>query len=243
MSRIELIKDTLSKETAQARHDFAVVTGNPIQPKPAVYKDIETGIIYSHIVGAMAWPAADPGAVFVFGILSPENNSGKPRVDLLCYREHKSVASLVDAMVGTRKQFGYGLAEEILQQWIGDTERYQPIVVKKSVGLELRYGPDKGLYVREPADYKERYAFPLYMRQLRAALKEKVLNLNGEAILIGRLQSFQPQEAEKGHLIDFPAVGMLGAVVHTLMIETPWQEEIEMQENEYETEFEYEDSL
>ena len=105
------------------------------------------------------------------------------------------------------------------------------------MGLELRHGPDKGLYVREPADFKERYAFPLYMRQLRAALKEKALNINGETILVGRLQAFQPDEAEKGRIIDFPAVGMLGAVVHTLMIEMPWQEEILLPGNEYENNF------
>ena len=226
--RIQIIEDKLSRETAQARHDFGVVTGNPIRPKPSVFEDTRTGIIYNHIAGAMAWPTAEPGCIFIVGILSTESNGGRPRLDVIEFQEHPTVSGLVDAMVRIRQDFGHGLDDHTLRQWVGDPERYQPILVKRSVSLEMRQGYDRGLYVREPAEFKDRYAFPLYMRQLRAALKEKVLNLNSHAGLLGRLQSFPHDAVEKGDLHDHPAVGMLGAFVHTLMIETPWQEEMDL---------------
>ncbi|MBI9090155.1 MAG: hypothetical protein JEZ12_13145 [Desulfobacterium sp.] len=220
MSRIRIVRDKHIQGTEQARHDWADVTGQDIQLKQSIYLDTETDRAYSHIAGAMIYPGIEPGCLMVMGI------QPGPKLDVLEYQEHGAVLDLIKAMVEIRYEWGYGKAKRVLQQWIGDPDRYQPVVAKVSQALEAKGGYDRGLYIREPADFQEQYAFPLYMRQLHAALNEKVLHLNGQKDLISRLQAFQPDMAEKGKLYDFPAVGLLGAFTHTMMVETPWQEDM-----------------
>jgi hypothetical protein len=220
MTRIKIIRDDYIQWTRQARHDWADVTGQEIQLRPSIFLDTKTDVSYSHIAGAMAYPGIEPGCLIIMGIRQG------PKLDVLEYQEHGAVLDLIEATVSIRYQFAYGKERRILQQWVGDPDRYQPVVAKISQALEAKDGYDRGLYIREPADFQEKYAFPLYMRQLHAALAEKILNINNQTALINRLQAFQPDMAEKGKLYDFPAVGMLGAFTHTMMVETPWQEDV-----------------
>lgn len=222
MSRIQIIRDEHIQDTEQARHDWADVTGQDIELTQSIYLDTKTDQTYSHIAGAIAYASADhPGCLIIAGI------GPGPKVDILAYEEHMSVFDLIKAVVAIRAEFGFGLAKRILRQWVGDPERFQPLIAKSSQALEAKGGYDFGLYIREPADFKEHYAFPLYIRQLYAALAEKVLPApHDHAALMNRLQAFQPDQAEKGKLYDYPAVGMLGAFIHTLMVETPWLEDV-----------------
>ena len=219
---IRIIEDEHITGTRQARHDWAEVTGKEIELKPAIMLDTRTGWRYCHITGAIAYPAIEPGCVIVMGVQSePE-----PTFTVLEYREFENICELIDAIIDLRILYGYGKHGSILQQWIGDPDRYLTLMSKCSQSLEKTYGHDKGLYIRGPADWQEQYAFPMYMRQIHTALSQKMLRLNKHIELINRLQAFQPQDADKGKIQDFPAVGMLGAMTHTIMIEKPWEQDV-----------------
>ncbi len=222
MKKIEIITDEHKEGTRQARFDFAEVTGKTIELKPAIFREKQTGHEFCHIVGALAYPGIEPGCVMIFGI-----QAGPLKFRLLEYREHTSVFDLITDVVTTRNYYGYGHHSAILQQWIGDPERYLSIVVKISTAIEQKSGHDKGLYIREPADWAEKHAFAMYIRQLYSALSDKLLILQPHTQLINRLQAFQPDSADKGNLADYPAVGMLGGLVHSLMIERPWEQDID----------------
>lgn len=221
MTHIQIISDSHDYATRQARHDWAEVTGQDIELKPTLYRDTRTGSEYCHIAGALAYPGIEPGCIIVLGI----QNTGKGVV--LEYREHMSVFELLEDAILTRKLYRYGEHGGILPSWTGDPDRYQTVAVAASVAIERKIGAGKGLYVIEPVDWGQRHAFPMYIRQLHGALDKKFLDLNGHTDLVSRLQGFQPDSADKGKIEDYPAVGMLGALVHTLMIEKPWEQDID----------------
>lgn len=221
---IEVIRDSYDAETRQARHDWAEVTGEMRELSPAVLLDRRTGWRYSGLVGAIGYPTGmEPGCMIVLGIQSqPE-----PRIVALEYREHRSVYELISDAVSTREQYGFGLHRGIIPDWIGDPDRYQAVIAAASVALEKKIGHNWGLYVREPADWGEQHNFPMYLWQLRSALEKDFLRLNSLTDLISRLQAMSPDAVDKGKTYDFPAVGMLGAAIHTLMIEKPWEQDID----------------
>jgi hypothetical protein len=218
---IQIIRDEHIQGTRQARSDWGKVTGKPITLKPAVFLDTRTGWRYSQIVGAVAYPAIEPGCIIVMGV----SGEPDPAFTVLEYVESTDIYRQIEQIIDIRGKYAYGQHEGILQQWIGDPDRYLTLIAKCSVALEKNKGHDRGLYIREPADWGERHAFPMYVRQIHTALGAKTLRLNGHTDLINRLQSFQPPDADKGKIQDFPAVGMLGALTHTLMIERPWEQD------------------
>jgi hypothetical protein len=150
----------------------------------------------------------------------------KPAFTILEYREHDNIYQMIEQIVvDIRVLYAYGQHDAILQQWLGDPDRYLTLISKCSQTLEKVWGHDRGLYIREPVDWYETHAFSMYVRQTHTALAKKMLRLNKHSDLINRLQAFQPADADKGRSTDFPAVGMLGAMVHTLMIERPWEQD------------------
>jgi hypothetical protein len=218
---IEIIRDSHDAETRQARHDWAEVTGQAMELKPSMIHDLRTGDKYSLITGAIGWPAAlEPGCMIIAGV-------GPERIRVLEFREHRSVYDLIEDVVTTRKAYKYGHFQGILWDWVADPDRFLALVTETSVALENRLGPDRGLYVREPADWFENHVFPLYMWQLRSALEKKSLDLQGHPDLIARLQAIQPDMIDKGKVHDYPAAGMLAALVHTIMTERPWEQNID----------------
>ena len=218
---IQIIEDEHVQGTRQARQDWAEVTGKEIELKPAILLDNRTGHRYSHITGAIAYPALEPGCIIIAGV----QGEPEPRITILEYHEYMSIYLLLSDVVDIRKLYGYGLSDKILDQWIGDQERYLTLISKCNQALE-KQKLDGGIYIREPADWQEQYAFPMYVRQLHAVLGDKQLYLNKHMDLINRLQSFQQADADKGKIQDFPAVGMLGAMTHTIMTEKPWEQDV-----------------
>lgn len=204
-----------------AHEDWAKVTGKELMLKPAVFRHTKTGERYCNIVGGIAYPTAEkPGLVLVIGV----QNEPAVKFKAMETYEDANVFLLIEKAVQIREKYGFGLDSRILPSWYGDQEKFQTLIVKCSETLEKMHGSTAGLYIKDPVDLRERHAFPLYVRQIFDTLKTGRLDLNGNLILTGHLQGFQRHDAEKGKVEDFPAVGLLGGMVHSLQIQQPWLE-------------------
>lgn len=218
---IEIVRDSYNAETRQARHDWAEVTGQMRELKPAIIHDMRTGAKYSSIAGAIGWPTAmEPGCMIIAGV-------GQGAIKVLEFREHQSVYDLIEDVVMTRKEYKHGSFGGILPDWVADPDRYLALVAETSVALETKLGSDRGLYIREPADWYEQHVFPLYMWQLRTALAKKQLHIQDHQGLVGRLQSIPPDIIDKGKVFDYPAVGALAGLTHTIITERTWEQDID----------------
>lgn len=156
---IQIISDSHDAATRQARHDWAEVTGQDIELKPTVFRDIRTGSEYCHIAGALAYPGMEPGCIIVVGI-EPD----PVKVVVLEYMEHMSVFDLLQDAILTRKLYRYGSHGGILPSWTGDPDRYQTVAISASVAIERKVGAGRGLYIIDPVDWRQRHAFPMYVR-------------------------------------------------------------------------------
>lgn len=225
MSVITVEKPEHIKGTLQARTDWAEVTGKELTLKPPIFHH-EDGHTYCNIIGGIAYPAAvdhiiRPGIVIIIGI---EPDPVKFRV--LETFESPSVFDLFTACIDLRLKYGYGEDSRILPNFMGDQEKYQAILLKVSEALEKTQGHDRGLYIKDMVDLRERYALPVYVRQTASALEKGTLEKPTEHIeLVNHLRGFMPESAEKGRVEDFPAVGLLGGMIHSLQIERPWLED------------------
>jgi hypothetical protein len=219
---IQVITDSYNAETRQARHDWAEVTGQMRELKPAQLHDTESGKTYATILGAVGYPAGmEPGCVIVTGVTTA------PEIQILEYTEHTSIYDLFERMVQCRIKYGHGEHQAILPFWYGDPARFLTPVVAVSTEIESKRGPGLGLYIREPVDWEDPHNLPLYMWQLRAALGDGQLSKDMPATLHGRIQSIQPDMIEKGKVKDYPAVGTLAGMVHSILFERPWEQDVD----------------
>ena len=190
--------------------------------KPATFLHKEQEEYYCGFVGGIAYPTAEkPGIVIVIGL----QNDQAVKFKVLDAWENSNVFELITRAVELRGKYGFGLDSRILPSWYGDQEKFQAIIVRVSEALERKTGVGRGLYIKDTVDLRERFAFPLYVRQIFDTLKSKRLDLAGDMILTGHLQGFQRQDSEKGKTEDFPAVGLLGGMVHSLQVQESWLED------------------
>lgn len=224
--KIKIEKPEHISGTAGARRDWAEVTGQELTLRPATFLHIPSKTHYCHIVGGIAYPTATtmeikPGALVIIGV----QNEPEVRYRILESHENNNVFKLIERVVEMRKEYGFGMDSRILPNWYGDQEKYQVLIMKASEALEKAHGINAGLYIRDTIDRQERNAFPLYVRQIFNALETERLDVNHDKILIGHMQALQREDAEKGRVDDFPVVGLLGGMIHSLQIEKPWLED------------------
>jgi len=222
-SAIKIEADEFVQDTEQARHDFAKVTGHEFVLKPAVFLHTETGQRYCNIVGGLAYPtSSEPGVVIILGI----QNVPVVTFNVLDAYEDIDVFVLIEKCIEMRSKWGFWLDSRILPNWYGDQEKFQTLIIKASAVLEQKLGTEQGLYVKDMVDLRNRDAFPLYTRQISNSLLTKTLNINKNGVIISHLQGFDRTDAERGKVQDFPTIGLLGGMVHSLQNEKPWEEDI-----------------
>ena len=169
--------------------------------------------------------AVEPGIVIVAGI----QNEPKILFRILDVFENDNVFELISNCVQMRKKWGFGLDSRILPWWYGDQDKFRALILKTSAALEKVIGYDQGLYIKDLVDLRERHAFPLYIRQLFNARKTGLLekpSLSGFMNIVGYIQGFNRELAEKTKTEDYPAIGLLAGMIHSLQIERPWEEEV-----------------
>ena len=227
-SIIKIEKPEYIKGTRGAREDWAKITGKPLMLKPAVFLHTETGEYFCNIVGGISYPIAvndeiKPGMVIILGI----QNEPTLKFKVLETFESDNVFTLIEQAKEAREKYGFKLDSRILPYWYGDQEKYQTIIIKVSEALEQKDGADRGFYIKDLVDLREKFSFPLYVRQIFNTLTTKTFDINGDAMLTEHLQGFRRSAAEKGKTENFPAVGLLGGMVHSLQIEKPWLEDVD----------------
>lgn len=211
------------KGTLQARIDFAKVTGKELLLKPATFLNTQTNEYFCNIVGGISYPTAIlPGCIIIIGI----QNEPEVKYKVVDCIEDQNVFTLIQKVIMFREKYGFGTDSRLLPWWYGDQLKFQTLIVKASIALEKKHGINQGLYLKDMVDLRERHSFPLYIRQIFNTLEEKRLDIAQNEILVGYLQGFQREEAEKGKTADFPAVGLLGGMAHSLQIEQPWMEDV-----------------
>ena len=219
---IQVIEDSYNHETRQARHDWAEVTGEMRELAPTQLYNTESGKAYATILGGVGYPAnLEPGCVIVVGVTTD------PVIEVLEFVEHTSIYDVFEQMVKYRRKYRHGSHHAILPHWYGDPDRFMTPVITVSTQMEARRGAGLGLYIRPPVDWADPHKLPLYMWQLRSALGNGQLSREMPATLHGRIQSIQPDMIEQGKVQDYPAVGTLAGLVHSIMYEKPWRRDID----------------
>lgn len=189
-----------------------------------------SGEYYCNILGGIAYPVSagqeiKPGVLVILGI----QNEPEVKFRILESYETENVFKLIEKMVTIRREYGFGKDSRIIPNWYGDQDKYGTLILKASEALEKAHGVNAGLYIRDTVDRREKHSFPLYVRQIFNALETSLLDINQDRMISGHLQSFQREDAENGKTEDFPVVGLLGGMVHSLRIEKPWLEDADGQ--------------
>ena len=213
------------KGTEQARYDFSKVTGKSFSLKPAVFFHPESGERFCNIIGGISYPTAlEPGFVIILGV----KNDPVTYTVIDVFKE-MNVFKLIANCVEMRIKWGYSLDSRILPWWYGDQNKFQTLIIKASAQLERKLGPEQGFYVKDMVDLREKYSFPLYVRQLFAARQSgRLIKLSASEgkSLVEYVQGFTADDAEKKNVADYPAMGLLAGMIHSIEIERPWEEDV-----------------
>ena len=132
-AKIKKITHPDAPELRQARHDEAIVTGQPFVERPFWYENTETGQTYYDLAGCIGWPTQIddkkedlPGYIAVVGIVkSKKEEDPKDAVfQLLAETESKDVPTLLSKMLELRQEYVFGLHPHLMQAWFGDPARF-----------------------------------------------------------------------------------------------------------------------
>jgi len=211
----------------QSRTDWGLVTGKTDYPKPTYFKNKKTGHLYSHISGGIGWPGNRvPGYALIVGVIKTEMPD--PPFLVLDEEEDSNVVRLLRKCVSLRDKFGFWESSEILRHWIGDSDRYDPIVCTFSSKLRKKEGEGEGhgFYIYSPDDFDRPDFFEICIRQIQMCLTpnssgRKRLYIGKNNKLRNHLQNFS-KSIRKQSIEDHPAVFALGGVLHTLIQRKRW---------------------
>ncbi len=226
-SIIKIEKPQFLAGTESAREDWAKITGRAMRLREPTFRHTETGEYYTNIVGGIAYMMGlSPGVIIIMGV----QTEPKLRFSVLEAYESQDLFSLLPKILELRVKYGFGEDSRLLPWFYGDERRFSSIVMKISEALERRLGPDYGLYIKDTVDLRLPHAFSLYLRQIYGVLSKGTLVFPVANLVQSHLQGFSKLDADRGLPQDHPAVGLLGGMVHSLLIEQPWLEATEGEE-------------
>jgi hypothetical protein len=210
--------------------DEARVTGQVMIERPFWYENTETGQWYYDIYGCIGWPSevSDideglPGYAAVVGVVKPKSGNKSPAdavFQIVTEYESRDVPTLLEALVGLRSEYGFGLYPELLHAWYGDPERFVTILALMNEKLIAKGGDKASVLISPPDDFYGQKVFEHYVRSLRSVVMPDKVRLyfgKGNDILKGRMREFR---------LGDPAVYAMGGLVHSLLSSTVWMDQI-----------------
>lgn len=225
MSKIQRLSHPDSLAVSRAWQDEAIVTGQPYVTRPYWYQHLETGQMYHDLYGCIGWPSevsdkddGMPGYAAVVGVVKTrsEGKSAKDAVfQLLAEAESKDVPTLLEQVLGLRRDYGFGLTPGLLHAWLGDPDRFVTILALLNETLMINKGSMNAILVSPPDDFYVPKAFDHYVRSFRSVIMpDKVRFYFGKTdILKNRLKEFRQND---------PAVYSVGGLVHSLLNSCTW---------------------
>ena len=203
------------------------VTGERTYLDPDYYENIETGKTYSHIAGAIGFPGkGQPGLAVVMGV--EKTTDPEPSFYVLDELEAESIQDLLNGVLKLRERWGY---PNCLSHCYGDYERFMSIVSEFNLREKSPNKKWEGIYPSQPSDFERPNNFEIYYRQMDSCLTppakgKKRLILDSCNKLRNHIQNLPADVASKGDINSYPAVFVLGALIHTLLILKPWRKPI-----------------
>lgn len=209
--------------------DEANITGKQYVQNPFWYENIETGQTYYDLFGCLGWPSevSDkteglPGYIGVVGVVRPREGGRRPEdsvFQLLTEYETLDVPTLLDNMVTMRNDYGFGLHPDLMSTWFGDPERFVTILALFNERLIFGQSSKNAILVSPPNDFYEPKAFDHYVRSMRSVIMpDKIRFYFGKnEILKSRLKEFRQND---------PAVYAIGGLVHLLLSQCMWMNQI-----------------
>ena len=240
-SIIRLITHPYAWELHLARHDEAIVTGQPMTERPYWYENTETGQLYHDIMGCVGWPSEInnegnylPGYIAIVGIVRPNKdmehyNPLDANFQLLAEAESNDVPTLLSECLRLREKYGFGL-NEVLKVWWGDPDRFLTTLALRNERLIKSGGDNAAILVSPPNDFYMPKMFDNYVRSIKSCLVPgNVRFYFGTCEIIkNRLREFKR---------DDPAVMAVGGMVHSLLTNCTWMDQV--QETVFNVEREY----
>jgi hypothetical protein len=213
----------------RAWEDEVIVTGQTLVARPYWYENTETGQLYYDLYGCVGWPTevsdkddGTPGYAAIVGVVKPKTESRQTKdavFQLLVELENKDVPTLLDGIQTMRKDYGFDLGNLLLQTFWGDPDRYITTLALLNERLMINRGSINAILISPPDDFYVPKSFDHYVRSLRSVLMpDKVRMYFGKnEILRTRLKDFKR---------DDPAVTAVGGLVHSLLSQTMWMDQV-----------------
>lgn len=228
---IKLVTHPYAWELHLARYDEAVVTGRDMTERPWWYENTETGQLYHDIYGCIGWPSEVnaegfymPGYAAIVGVVRPtkelkEYNPIDANFQLLSETESNDVPTLIDECIRMREKYGFG-HNEILRAWYGDPDRFLTTLALRNERLISKGGDNAAVLVTPPVDFYIPKVFDNYVRSIKSCLiPGNVRFYFGKCDIIkNRLREFKR---------DDPAVMAIGGLVHSLLTNCTWMDEVQ----------------
>ena len=192
---------------------IAEITGKHFHHRP--YAWIRGDESYSHITGGIAMPTFDqPGYVLAVGVI----HDTPVHINCLAELSSDDEYELIDRAQEIQAEYGQG----VIENWWGDPASMMSILNERNIE-----DPINPVYVADPVDSDKPDSFQIYMSRLRISLRErnKTFFLNDCNSLRNDIIAFVRDKKAKPDI--HPALNIAGALIHTILMTTPWEQAIE----------------
>ena len=177
---------------------------------------------YSHITGGLILPTMiTPGFLLTVGVEHESNI-------MHCLDEFEKDNTggvsgdpykLIRRAQAIQKEYGPG----VIQNWWGNPESLMPLVNE----VNIKGNP---VLISSPIDDDQKDAFNIFLARLKVALSAnyKTFYLNSCNLLKNHIRSFIKDNQAKA--VINPAMYITGAIIHTLLMQRPWEQACEVLE-------------
>lgn len=192
---------------------IATAEGERTHSRP--YAWIDKDRKYSHITGGLILPTMTvPGFLITIGVEYESNIMHC--LDEFEVTKDASVFEMIEKAQAIQKEYGHN----VVSNWWGDPKQLMPLVNERNI---------KGdpVYISAPMDYDQKDAFEIYLARLKVAFSVGYKNLfiNDCGLFENHMRSFIQDSKAKSNIN--PAIYITGAIIHSILVQRPWEQAVE----------------